>query len=69
VLQRADGWARSDLKRLDAEHMDVERILHLIANIDASMNAIHSVCDSRKLLELKAFFELELRRRGQRPAS
>lgn len=65
MQNRAQGWQRNELEQLNASGMDVGRIRNLIANIDNNLKASHnSPIDSRKLRNLKDFFELELRKRG-----
>ncbi len=65
MLSRAKGWQRSELAQLDAGGMDIARIRNLIDNIDHNMNTLpQETIDLRKLRDLKAFFEAELRKRG-----
>ena len=63
MLNQAIGWQRSELEQIDTHGMDAERLKRLIANIDRTMQTIHSSLDSRKLRDLKSFFELELKKR------
>lgn len=68
MLNRAKGWQREELAQIKTDSMDIDRIRNLIANIDASMNKIHNnPVDSKKLRDLKAFFESELKDRGVSP--
>ncbi|NKB35150.1 MAG: hypothetical protein GKR91_18795 [Pseudomonadales bacterium] len=65
MLNQAKGWQREELAKIETDTMDIERIRHLIANIDASMKNMHNnPIDSKKLRDLKAYFELELKNRG-----
>lgn len=59
------SWKRSELDEINASAMDIDRIHNMINNIDNNLKAMHaSPLDGRKLRELKAFFEQELRKRG-----
>ena len=65
MLNQAKGWQRDELAEINTSSMDIERIRHLIANIEASMNNMHNnPLDSKKLRSLKSFFEQELKNRG-----
>jgi hypothetical protein len=65
VQHHNNGWQKSELEALNASAMDIERIHHLIANIDNNLNGIKpSPIDARKLQDLKVFFQRELRKRG-----
>ena len=68
VLNRAKGWQQEELAQIKTDSMDIERIRNLIANIDANMKNVHNnPVDSKKLRDLKAFFESELKDRGVSP--
>jgi len=68
VQNLAKGWQSDELAQIKADTMDIERIRHLITNIDNSMKNMHNnPIDSKKLRDLKAFFEKELRNRGVQP--
>ncbi|MFT6094112.1 MAG: hypothetical protein ACJA2Q_002014 [Pseudohongiellaceae bacterium] len=61
----AHGWQRDELEQLNASTMEVDRIHNLIQNINNNLKALHnSPVDARKLQDLKAFFENELKKRG-----
>lgn len=65
VRNVAPAWERQELAQIKADTMDIERIRHLIANIENSMKQMHNnPIDSKKLRDLKAYFEKELRQRG-----
>ena len=65
MLNRANGFKRSDLDQIHADTMDVERIRNLIGNIDKNIDSLpQTTCDLHKLRDLKSFFQAELRKRG-----
>lgn len=64
-MQQNHGWQKSELDAINASVMDINRIHNMIARIDSNLKALHtSPIDARKLRDLKAFFERELRKRG-----
>lgn len=68
VQNVAPGWQREELAQIKADTMDIERIRHLILNIENSMKHMHNnPIDSKKLRDLKAYFEKELQNRGAMP--
>jgi hypothetical protein len=65
VQQHKRGWQKSELEAINASAMDIDRIQHMITNIDNNLKALQaSPIDARKLRDLKVFFEKELRNRG-----
>lgn len=65
LINTAHGWQRSELEQLNASAMEIDRIHNLINNINSNLKALHnSPVDARKLQDLKAFFETELKKRG-----
>lgn len=65
MINTAHGWQRSELEQLNASTMEIDRIHNLIRNINSNLKALHnSPVDARKLQDLKAFFETELKKRG-----
>lgn len=65
MQQQKRGWEKSELEAINASSMDVGRIQNMIVNIDNNLKALQtSPIDERKLRDLKAFFERELRKRG-----
>ena len=63
--KKTDSWQRSDLEKIPTQSMDAQRLKSMLANIESSMSANVNSKDNKKLRELKAFFERELRRRGE----
>lgn len=60
----AHGWQRDELAQLNASAMEIDRIHNLIRNINDNLKALHnSPVDARKLKDLKAYFEKELKKR------
>ncbi len=65
MQQQNHGWQKSELEAINASSMDINRIHNLINKIDSNLKALHSSpIDARKLRDLKAFFEKELRNRN-----
>ena len=65
MQQHNRGWQKSELEAINASAMDITRIHNMIANIDNNLKSLQtSPIDTRKLRDLKAFFERELRKRG-----
>ena len=57
-------WQRSELEQIQTDSMDVERLRSMLANIENSIASNVNQLDAKKLRELKAFFEKELKNRG-----
>ncbi len=56
---------KTELDSINASGMDIDRIHNMITKIDSNLKALHtSPIDARKLRDLKAFFEKELRNRN-----
>ena len=65
ILNKTNGWERTDLERIPAAAMDADRIRLMLSNIENSMASAVNSKDNKKLRDLKSFFEKELRRRGK----
>lgn len=63
--KRTDSWQRTDLERIPTKSMDAQRLKSMLSNIESSIASNVNSKDNKKLRELKAFFERELRRRGE----
>ena len=58
-------WQRSDLEQIQTDSMDVDRLKAMLTNIENSIASNVNQLDAKKLRELKAFFEKELKNRGR----
>ena len=58
-------WQRSELEQIQTDSMDVDRLKAMLTNIENSIASNVNQLDAKKLRELKAFFEKELKNRGR----
>ena len=65
LQKKTESWQRTDLEKIPTQTMDAQRLKSMLSNIESSMAADVNNKDNKKLRELKAFFERELRRRGE----
>ena len=65
MIAKPKSWQRSELQQIQTDSMDVERLKTMLANIENSIASNVNQLDAKKLRELKAFFEKELKNRGQ----
>ena len=64
MAAKPNTWQRSDLEQIQTDSMDVERLKTMLTNIENSIASNVNQMDAKKLRELKAFFEKELKNRG-----
>ena len=64
MATKPKSWQSSELEQFQADSMDIERLEAMIANIESSIATNVTNLDTKKLRELKAFFEKELKKRG-----
>ena len=65
MIAKPKSWQSSELQQIQTDSMDVERLKTMLANIESSIANNVNQLDAKKLRELKAFFEKELKNRGQ----